>query len=143
MAEPDVIPTSASTASVGKGIRYVGNWAYAYSGEVSCSFNTETTLLDFQSGAGICVAKFDFGINDVDMDVGTHAFYQVYFNDLRVMYRRDEMYFNTGAKAATMLSATLQMIIPSLTQVKITGKQSDGTAHDMYGMLTGRVYGAE
>jgi len=139
---PSVQP-EASVASVGLGVRYVSDFAYAYSGEVSCSFNTETTLLNFKSGAGICVAKFDYGINDVNMDVGTHAFYQVYFNDLRVMYRRDEMYFNTGAKAATMLSATLNMIIPPLTQVKITGRQSDGDAHNMYAMLTGRVYGAE
>jgi len=142
MPETDVIPTSASTASVGKGIRYVGNWAYAYSGDVSCSFNTETTLLDFQSGTGTCVARFDFGINDVAMDVGTHAFYQVYFNDLRVMYRRDEMSGGTGVKPSTMLATTLNLIIPPLTNIKITGQQSDGTAHDMYGMITGRVYGA-
>lgn len=136
------VQPQASVASVGLGVRYISDFAYAISGEVSCPFNTETDLLNFKSGTGLCVAKLDFGINDVDMDVGVHAFYQVYFNDLRVMYRRDEMIGDTGAKPSTMLATTLNMIIPPLTQVKITGRQTDGTAHDMYAMLSGRVYGA-
>jgi len=138
---PEAVPANASVASVGLGIRYVSDFAYATSGTVSCLFNTETTLLNFTSGAGIIVGKFDFGINDVAMDVGTQAYYQVYFNDLIVMFRRDEMSGGTGVKPATMLSATLHMIIPPLTKVKITALQSDGTAHDCYAMLSGRVYG--
>ena len=105
-------------------------------------FNQETTLLEFTTGAGICVAKFDYGINDVAMDPGTHAFYRIYFNDLIVMYRRDEMSGGTGVKPVTMLATTIHLIIPPFTKTKITGLQGDGDAHDMYGMLTGRVYDA-
>ena len=51
MPETDTIPVSASVASTGKGIRYVGTHAYAYSGSVGVD-NNETTLLEFTTGTG-------------------------------------------------------------------------------------------
>jgi hypothetical protein len=141
MAKAEGIPPTASVVVPGRSLNYLGDtWAYAYSGEVSCSFNSETTLLEFTTGEGLCVARFDYGINDVAMDVGTHAFYRIYFNDVIVMYRRDEMSGGVGVKPATMLATTMHLIIPPFTKTKITGFQSDGTAHDMFGILTGRVY---
>ena len=140
--DPAIQP-EASVAQAGLGLSYVGKYAYAISGTVSCSFNTETALLEFTTGSGLIVGKFDFGIDDVAMDSGTHIYYRVYFNDLTVMERRDELYGGTGVKSSTMLATTLNMIIPPLTKVKIAALQSDGTAHDCYGMLSGRVYGAK
>ena len=140
--DPSIQP-EASVAQAGLGLSYVGKFAYAVSGTVSCSFNSETTLLDFTTGSGLIDAKFDFGINDIAMDSGTQIYYQVYFNDAVVMFRRDELYGGTGVKSATMLATTLRLIIPPQTAVKITALQSDGTAHDCYAMLSGRVYGAK
>ena len=57
MPETDTIPVSASIASTGKGIRYIGSHAYAYSGSVGVD-NNETTLLEFTTGAGYITAIF-------------------------------------------------------------------------------------
>ena len=62
MPETDTIPVSASVASTGKGIRYIGDYAYAYSGKIV--INNETVdFLDFTSGAGYIVAKLTGGRN--------------------------------------------------------------------------------
>ena len=57
MPETDTIPVSASIASTGKGIRYIGGFAYAYSGPVAAD-NTATALLDFTSGSGVFVGVY-------------------------------------------------------------------------------------
>ena len=57
MTEADVIQPSASVASTGLGIRYIGDYAYAYSGPVAAN-NTETALLDFTSGSGVFVGVY-------------------------------------------------------------------------------------
>ena len=48
------IQPGASIAATGLGIRYIGNYAYAYSGPVAAD-NTAggTALLDFTSGSGV------------------------------------------------------------------------------------------
>ena len=56
MPETDTIPVSASIASTGKGIRYIGDYAYAYSGALVL----ETSLIDFlnfTTGTGFIVGK--------------------------------------------------------------------------------------
>ena len=56
MPETDTIPVSASIASTGKGIRYIGDHAYAYSGAVALDNTTdENTYLEFTSGSGYIV----------------------------------------------------------------------------------------
>ncbi len=136
-------PTNYQFAGTGLGLQYIEDFAYATSGTVSCPFNTETPLLEFTTGSGLIVGKFDFGMNDVAMDQATQIYYEVYFNDLVVMLRRDEFYGGIGVKSSTMLSTTLHLIIPPQTLVKITVTQNDGNAHDAYGMLSGRVYGTD
>ena len=142
MTEADVIQPSASIASTGLGIRYIGQHAYALSGTVSASFNTETTLLEFTSGAGVYDAIFSFGINDVAMDSATAVEFFIYYNDILSFYRRDEIHGGTGVTKSATMVVPVPLIIPPLTDIKISGLQTDGTAHDMYAMLTGRVYGA-
>ena len=62
MAKAEGIPPTASVASVGPGIRYIGNWAYAFSGDITDagSGSAATTLLDFTSGTGLIVARFNW-----------------------------------------------------------------------------------
>ena len=57
MPDTDTIPVSASVASTGLGIRYIGDFAYAYSGPVAAD-NTATALLDFTSGSGVFVGVY-------------------------------------------------------------------------------------
>ena len=58
MPETDVIPTSASVASTGSGIRYIGDYAYAYSGLAQTEgLNSPVTRLEFTTGSGLIDAK--------------------------------------------------------------------------------------
>ena len=58
MPETDTIPVSASIASTGKGIRYIGDYAYALSGKVACN-NTGATIIESITGSGFIIANFE------------------------------------------------------------------------------------
>ena len=69
MPETDTIPVSASVASTGKGIRYIGDYAYAYSGtDAITAAAGETTKLEFTTGSGLIVAQFDAFNGDLSSD---------------------------------------------------------------------------
>ena len=57
MPETDVIPTSASVASTGKGIRYIGDRCYAYSGEQTISASSREAVLDFTTGSNLIKSR--------------------------------------------------------------------------------------
>ena len=59
MAEAEGIPPTASVASVGPGIRYLGTYAYAYSGVIGVADST-VELLNFTTGTGILKAHTQF-----------------------------------------------------------------------------------
>lgn len=137
----EIIPVNAAVASTGLGIRYIGDWAYAMSGAVNSPFNTEATMLEFTSGSGIFVANLVFGIDDSTMDSATEIVVKGYFNGEVGFYRRNEIQGGIGVtKSATMvIPATL--LIPPLTDFKLTSRQTDGDTQVVYAMLSGRVYG--
>ena len=132
MTEADVIQPSASTASTGKGIRYIGNWAYAYSG-IFASANP-STYLEFTTGSGLIVAKFCFMYAT---DAGDNANYIIELNDIEV--------FNMFSTSATSLStggiSPLEMILPPFTKVRAIGSVISN--RDLGFLMTGRVYGAD
>ena len=135
MTEADVIQPSASIASTGKSIRYIGNWAYAYSGAVDAN-NDETDLINTTSGAGIIVGEVNFNY----LEVATEDFtFTLYLNDMVIYaYTKDQ------AKDASPGNWFPKIIIPPLTKVKITAQNiTDTEAREMAVALTGRVYGAE
>ena len=138
MPETDTIPVSASVASTGTGIRYVGDYAYAYSGLVEVD-NNETTLLDFTSGSGIITGKFQFFY----ASSATHAYrYIVYFNDLEVMNYR--VFGSTDTNGEHQLPSFVPIVIPPLTNVKATAENiGDASGNNQMGNLVGRVYGEE
>ena len=135
MPETDVIPTSASIASTGKGIRYVGNWAYANSGEVNVT-NVTTTLLDFTSGTGVIRGKIQFNMLAQTAD---DFLYYVYFNDTII-----QGYFVLEAYRRGKPDTPLEIIIPPLTHVKLTAQNESSTSsYKQIVTLVGRVYGAK
>ena len=79
MAHTDVIPTSASVASTGKGIRYIGDWAYAFSGDIddAASGSAATTMLDFTTGSGIIIGQIGFTEEAIAAD---NVFFKVIMN---------------------------------------------------------------
>jgi hypothetical protein len=137
MAEPDVIPTSASTASTGLGIRYVGkDFCYAYSGAIDVN-NTETDLLNTTTQAGVIKGRIEFcylGSNSQNMR------FRVKLNDL-VIWDFEADHSQLLARGQRGL---LHIIIPPLTQLTCTGQNmTDTVALPLIVALSGRVYGAE
>jgi len=141
MAEAEGIPPTASVASVGPGIRYIGKeHCYAYSGGFA-GLDSEQTLLDFTTGSGYIVATLTMTgpilMTTGGISAGFIRGYQLDFNGQTVgMYKVE-----SGTEdMPTMIEA--QILIPPFTAVVFTcvdnaiGATSFGTAN-----ITGRVYG--
>jgi len=134
MPEPDAIPVSASIASTGLGIRYIGNHAYAYSGIVGIN-DSDTTLVEFTSGSGFITAKLQVQNGSGSGD------------DMRY-----DVTLNGTIVARWTYSATpnvdplppLYLVIPPFTIVKVSGlNQTGASSRNHTATFTGRVYGAE
>jgi len=134
MAEAEGITPTASVASVGPGLRYVGNWAYGYSGDTTVG-SSNVNLLEFTSGSGILIAEFQFSSSQMHTD---NFQYQIRLNDLTVF-----SYIVTDAIQYTDPDIPIRVIIPPFTPVKAMAKNiSSGTTYSQNVALTGRVYDA-
>jgi len=133
MPHTDVIPTSASTASTGKGIRYIGNWAYAYSGDIDIS--SGVTVLDFTTGAGAINGKIYFTGNWADAG-SAFVLFTLNFNGLTVMRIAERRDLGAGSEQP------FNIIIPPLTHVEAIYAGA-GVSALFTTVITGRVYGAE
>jgi len=135
MSEASVQP-EASTVSVGKSIRYIRNWAYAYSGPVGVP-NSETILLDTVSGSGILKAIIQLAYGTPDSD---NMQYKIYFNDLIVM----QFSMSGAVDVGNWQTMLYNFIIPPLTKIKVTAQNTTSvTERIQTATITGRVYGAE
>jgi len=132
MAEAEGIPPTASVASVGPGIRYVGNWVYAYSGEITVA-DSELVLLEFTTGSGIIVGNVQFNATNV---AGDDYIYFVKFNNIPV-----QGYTVLESVDRGKADYPIAVVIPPFTLVTITARNvtdADGNAQMV--SLTGRVY---
>jgi len=127
------ITAGTYSASTGKGIRYVGNHMYGYSGTVAVGDST-VELLSFTSGSGYIVGRVQFFYPTANTE---DFLYTIVLNGAAVaasvaenFIRRSDNYIN--------------IIIPPFTDVSLTAINiSDSTSRNQTVMLTGRVYGAE
>ena len=143
MTEADVIQPSASIASTGPSIRYIGkDHCYAFSGAFVTSASDQT-LFDFTTGSGYIVATLTMTapIDMVSANLGSGYIrgYQLDFNGQtvglwKVESGQEDMPSDTEA----------QILIPPLTAVVLTCVDS-GSNNSFLGTanITGRVYGAE
>ena len=135
MTEADVQP-SASIASTGPGIRYIGEHCYAYSGPVdTANENVEITSLEFTTGAGYILSSFQFHNNQT---TGDDIHFTLYLNNLTV-FGITMQYSGTDKieNPATII------LLPPLTEVKATvANASQNAARETLITMTGRVYGA-
>ena len=141
MAEASVQP-EASIASTGKGIRYVGQHCYAFSGAIVTSASDQT-LFDFTSGSGYIVATLTMTapieMLSANLGAGYIRGYQLDFNGQtvglwKVESGQEDMPSDTEA----------QILIPPFTAVIFTCVDN-GSNNSFLGTanITGRVYGAE
>ena len=133
MTEADVIQPSASTASVGKGIRYIGQHCYAYSGVIAAggTGSADTEMLNFTSGAGLIECNLYWGNNEAS---ASDLFYDFKLNGISV-------YLNRHGRTDDSMTSPYKMIIPPFTECIFNLGTAGGG--DMTLNLTGRVYGAE
>jgi len=141
MPHTDTIPVSASIASTGKSIRYIGDHAYAYSGLLEVSADI-VTVLEFTTGSGYLVGEFQVNAGyDDDNAAGaaTPTVANISFNGLSIGI------IGCGGQTPDRRpsSITQKVVIPPNTEVVGT-LDSSATADHFYSLtFVGRVYGAE
>ena len=140
MPETDTIPVSASIASTGKGIRYIGNYAYAYSGAYGAE-TAASTKLEFTTGSGVIVGVFQLN-TPVSTGTGIQASTaQVLFNEEAVARIKT---LGSTSNQGFSSSQTQDLIIPPFTKVKIIVTSTDDQSGQLGSVIiTGRVYGEE
>ena len=133
---PEAVPSNASVASTGLGIRYIGQHCYAYSGRITAS-STTGTYLEFTTGSGYIVGEMQFnGYLQYDNISLRQGAFQIQLNgeyvaELEVADNAEDMPF----------SVTQKVIIPPLTKVEITARADDNDADNFATItLVGRVY---
>ena len=136
MTEADVIQPSASVASTGKGIRYIGQHCYAMSGPVTDegSESAATTCLDFTTGSGYILATIAYASNSAHST--QDEFVDISFNGESVWAPRYDK-----SEAATN-DQPFEILIPPQTRF-IFKWGLDSNHREMSVILTGRVYGAD
>ena len=142
MPHTDTIPVSASIASTGLGIRYIGEWAYAYSGSYEAN-NANQTVLDFTSGSGTIVGKIELfgGTNFNSPGDGAQTTAQVTFNgEVITVMKNVTKYHSDGGQGG----GKCKVVIPPITRVVVKIDSNEDNANELcHVILTGRVYGAE
>jgi len=139
MAEPDVIPTSASIASTGLGIRYIGGGtghAFAYSGQiaVTAAGSADTTVLNFTTSSSYFLGKVTQQNNDAG---GDQLFFRLKMNGQTVMYT---VWDSASTSGPGLPSQPWPLIIPPYTKVEVIVGCSSGVK-DFTVQIVGRVYG--
>ena len=128
---PEAVPSNASIASTGKGIRYVGEHCYAYSGNLTLAVATQVTAFDFTSGSGVIAAKFQ---TSIDADALSTSYFRIFvtLNGVSIIHNLETR--GAGSPSGDVMYLT----IPPFTEVviKLQG-DNDATAT---AWLTGRVY---
>ena len=140
MTEADVIQPSASIASTGKGIRYVGNWAYALSGQLD-DITSYTTGLAFTTGSGIIRGMFQFDSMTRTSNIadGDTTVFKISLNHQVVSITKLE-----GAQEDMPPTVQVHLILPPFTVVEVQYRGSTNSAdYPTFLRFTGRVYGAE
>ena len=136
MTEADDIQPSASIASTGLGIRYIGDRCYAYSGLKNAgASSTEVTFLDFTTGAGLIVGMMQF-FYATDTVQDTDAIYRIKVNDLTIAQYIDTADIRQGWEGF------IRVNFPPFTHVEATIAMIS-TAQQQAVTFTGRVYGAD
>ena len=139
MPETDTIPVSASTASVGKGIRTIGSHIYAYSGLFTATTSYQEVLV-FQSPAGYIVGilQLNSGIDAASPANRVTNAANIKFNGI-IIARIAAGTLTDDAPT----SETQDLLIPPLTTVIVEVDSSASSDRQFSVTFTGRVYGAE
>ena len=137
MAEADDIQPSASVASTGLGLRYIGQHCYAYSGGITVGNETKEALA-FTTGSGYIIGKLFFTYDITGYSAGEEIGYQIKLNDLEV----SDAVYGGNITSPTSNVYQLEILLPPFTKTQINFVCTDATGINMQMVFTGRVYDA-
>jgi len=132
----DPVQPEASVVQTGLGIRYVGEFAYAFSGNIEITNAPRTSadipMLDFTTGAGILVGTICFTEDSVGND---EVYFEITINGESVILVKYD------ATPPNEISIPYPITIPPLSHVQVKwGCSGNDTAT---AWLTGRIYGVK
>ena len=119
-----------------KTLSIIGNKCYAYSGTMTIAGETKTAL-DFASPKQIIYAKLFLNYNSASFGAGERIGYNVFLNDVEIV----EAVYGDNVQAPTSAPYELELVIPPLTQVKVTLTTTDSSNMTMGMILVGDVLG--
>jgi len=127
------VQPEASIASTGKGIRYIGDHCYAYSGVINLT-GSAVDYLDFTTGSGYIIAKIKISADWSGLG-SSELYIQFYVNGELVMFERD-----TGNN---YVPGNLEwpIFLPPNTRLQV--QLNAGATQEADIIFVGRVYGAE
>jgi len=133
MAEAEGIPPTASIASVGKGVRYIGNHLYAYSGSVTVGSGGAVDAIDFTSGGGYALINFFPAYNG---NFSEDFLFTFKLNDLEIF----SVLLNDQENQPFL---GVDILVPPFTLVNVEITPSGHTTNrSLAAVITGRVYDA-
>ena len=117
-----------------KGLTTIGDYCYAYSGEVTseAGASAHQTLLEFSTGKGIVKGTLS---SQTDETGGATEYFDVEFNGMKIVSAA----WDNSASSQWLLDFPLPLIIPPNTHVKVLGGASN---QDIWTVqFVGRIYG--
>jgi hypothetical protein len=133
MPEGVEAPTIVTT---GLGLQYSGDFAFAYSGDVTVAQN-ETTCLEFYTGNKNWVAHWEMHYTDNGASpviVTDDMAWRIYMNGVIVIIMN-------ASSSSDAKQPDVELIIPPYTLVKVTAVNvTDSSDHAVFASLTGRLY---
>ena len=134
------VQSNASVVATGLGIRYIGEHAYGYSGQVNAGGDaTDASFLDFTTGSGYIVGKFQFTYAP-DTYQEADCRYRIKLNGEIVLQYWDTSEVRAGGDP----NQFLPILIPPFTRVETFGAMAASAGAQLQCCtFSGRVYGAE
>jgi len=117
-----------------KGISYLGNHIYGYSGGIGAT-NANDTLMEFTTeGHSYIIAEIQIGS---EAGVSEDFRYSVLFNGITIM----DNYADSTLQPSPNFGFPLNVLIPPLTRVEIKADNlGSANARTTYAIITGRLY---
>jgi len=135
MMKAEPLPPDASIASVGPGIRYIGNWAYGFSGIVACD-NNNTLMMEFTSGNGFIDMQL---VVMNSSGAGDDFLYSLYLNDVISI-----QWYALGVQDPLAGKNPIPLLLPPFTKFTLRAdNQGATTARAHTANFSGKVYGIE
>ena len=138
---PEAVPSNASVASTGKGLRYIGRHCYAWSGTQAVA-NESKEVLNFTTGAGYIVGNFYYQLDTTNLTAGNEVGYSVTINGEEIALSKGGEPAGSGLNTVTT-PYELKLVIPPFSLVVVDLISTDPDNMTMGMTFAGRVYGAE